>query len=123
MAKVLVVDDDAVVSGLVARVLGYEGHEVQEVGDGRDGLKLLEQGQFDLVVTDLQMQFMDGDTMLKEAGDHLPPVAILMSRTFGDKTQEELRTRFNGLPKSCNIWFMAKPFEIQALLDLLERTL
>jgi len=55
MAKILVLDDEPVFLKLIAIMLGREGHRVSTAGNGRDAVLLLDAGQFDLVVTDIQI--------------------------------------------------------------------
>jgi CheY-like chemotaxis protein len=61
MPRVLIVDDDAVHRDLADRYLeGLPGLESQAAADGREALRLLGEGVFDLVLTDLYMPGMDG---------------------------------------------------------------
>ncbi|MBI2538099.1 MAG: response regulator [Gemmatimonadetes bacterium] len=55
MARILVIDDDADVRGVIRRHLQTEGHDVVEAADGRAGMKLFRDRPADLVVTDLFM--------------------------------------------------------------------
>ncbi len=59
-ARVLVIDDDAGVRGVVHALLTREGYEVQAAASGGDGLKALAQDLFDLVILDLEMPGMGG---------------------------------------------------------------
>ena len=58
--RILVIDDDAVMTELLAAVLGMQGHEVMTAGCGEDALALLPGESFDVVLTDLQLPGLRG---------------------------------------------------------------
>ena len=71
MSKILLVEDDAKIRAILKEILQEKNHEVDEAGDGMEGLKKLEQGIFDLCICDIKMPKMDGLEVLeraKEAG-------------------------------------------------------
>ncbi len=81
MRQILVVDDSPTVRAHLSRVLDTAGYRVEEAVDGRDGLVALLLGQFDLVVTDLDMPKMNGHELLRTIrGDsrlnHLPAIVV-----------------------------------------------
>ena len=60
MPQILVVEDEPMVSDVVARYLRREGYVVQTAGDGEEGLRLALHHQPDLVVLDLMLPGIDG---------------------------------------------------------------
>lgn len=60
MARILIIDDDQQVLKLFVSFLTREGHEVVTAEDGKRGIKLLTDQQFDLVITDIIMPEQDG---------------------------------------------------------------
>jgi len=66
MARVLVVDDDAVNRDLVVTLLGYRGHSVVQAADGVEALVSARAEPPDLVLTDLLMPAMDGYELVRE---------------------------------------------------------
>lgn len=60
MAKILVIDDDPQVLKLMVAYLTRDGHDITTAGDGKQGIRQLETGQFDLVITDIVMPEQDG---------------------------------------------------------------
>ncbi len=71
MAKILLIEDDTKIRAILREILQEKEHEVEEAGDGVEGLKKLEQGLFDLCICDIKMPKMDGLEVLdktKEAG-------------------------------------------------------
>jgi DNA-binding NtrC family response regulator len=79
VAKVLVVDDDAGMRTAVRRTLVKTGHEVWDVPDGEEALRLLDIVSFDLVITDVYMAAVDGMELLariRQKGLAVPIVVI-----------------------------------------------
>ena len=71
MPKILLIEDDAKIRAILKEILQEKNHEVDEAGDGQEGLKKLEQGIYDLCICDIKMPKMDGMEVLertKEAG-------------------------------------------------------
>src|SRR5437879_3896697 len=64
--RVLVVDDESTMRYTVRGILEHLQLEVVEAVDGLDALKKLEEGDYQLVVTDIQMPGMDGLELLKK---------------------------------------------------------
>lgn len=60
MAKILVIEDDTNARNAISRTLKRNGFEVITAPDGRRGLKLIEEKELDLVLTDIFMPDMDG---------------------------------------------------------------
>ena len=65
--KILLIDDDDPMRRIMAHTLELGGHCVRQARDGREGLEQLDQGRFDLVITDISMPEMDGLEVLAEA--------------------------------------------------------
>lgn len=63
--RVLVADDDATVQRAWARVLGQAGYEVELVSDGKAASVAIENGAFDVIVTDISMPNVDGIELLR----------------------------------------------------------
>jgi len=67
MARILVVEDDVKIRSILKEILEDKDHEVEEAADGYEGLKKLEQGNFDLCLCDIKMPKMDGLEVLEKA--------------------------------------------------------
>jgi DNA-binding response OmpR family regulator len=80
MARVLVIDDEEVVRDSVAKILRREGLEADLVADAPEGLRRLDAGGYDLIITDLMMPGMDGLALLRElAARGLATPAIMIT--------------------------------------------
>ena len=80
-ARILVIEDDAMIRLMVSEVLGEAGHEVIEAGSAEAGLELFEREPADLVLLDLRLPGMSGFdacTRLRAhpAGKHLPVMVM-----------------------------------------------
>lgn len=67
MAKILVIDDERSIRNTIKEILEYEKHQVLSAVDGSEGLSLLEQTAFDVVLCDIKMPEMDGMEVLEKA--------------------------------------------------------
>ena len=63
MANILIVDDSASMRQMIKFTLEIDGHKVDAATDGSDGLNMIKKGQFDLVITDVNMPNMNGIEM------------------------------------------------------------
>ncbi len=82
-ARILVIDDEASIRDLCARVLARAGFEVTSAGSGEEGLALLSQEPVDLIVTDIRMPGLSGLDVLKRAKAALPRVRVILITGFG----------------------------------------
>jgi DNA-binding response OmpR family regulator len=116
-ARILVVDDDDDIRGLVGALLERAGHDVTEAPDGRAGLRELYAGSQDLVILDVSMPGLDGWATLeriREVSD--VPVLMLTAR---DAELERVRGLRGGADD-----YVVKPFgreELVARVDALLR--
>jgi two-component system chemotaxis response regulator CheY len=88
MARILVVDDSAVVRRMLGLVLGDAGHEVSFAVNGELGLAALRAAPPDLIVSDLEMPVMDGIAFVRELkgepATHGIPVVMLTASGEAD---------------------------------------
>ncbi len=76
--RVLVVDDEESVRITTAAILEQEGYEVSTAADGHEALSTAARGHFDLVLTDLRMDDMDGMALLHELQQRHPGVVAVV---------------------------------------------
>jgi len=67
MSKILIIEDDSKIRSILKEILEEKDHDVEDAGDGVEGLKKLEQGNFDLCLCDIKMPKMDGLEVLEKA--------------------------------------------------------
>jgi DNA-binding response OmpR family regulator len=115
-ARVLVVDDDPDIRGLVAELLGRAGYSVEQAEDGRAGLRVLHETAPDLVVLDVSMPDMDGWQTLERIRD-VSEVPVLMLTARGSELE-----RVRGLKAGADD-YVVKPFGGQELVARVEALL
>jgi DNA-binding response OmpR family regulator len=107
--RVLVVDDDDDIRGLVVELLQRAGLEVEQAADGRAGLRAFHQSQPDLVLLDVSMPDLDGWQTLERIRD-LSDVPVMMLTARGAELE-----RVRGLQAGADD-YMVKPFGRQELV-------
>lgn len=76
--RILVVDDETVIRSFLVRVLERAGYDVEAASDGRAALNCLTQRRFDLLLSDIKMEHLDGVELLREAKTHQPDIAVIL---------------------------------------------
>ena len=64
MARILIVDDEPDLRGMVRLILELDGHQVHEAHHGRAALERLAEIEVDLVITDVMMPIMSGNALI-----------------------------------------------------------
>ena len=77
MGKILLVDDEEAVRATLAEMLRGMGHEVQTAADGNECLRALEDGDYDLLITDIVMPEQGGLRTIDGAVQLSPQIKIL----------------------------------------------
>src|SRR5918992_6257829 len=107
-ARILIIEDEPQLRGLLRLYLERDGHRVTEAGDGRTALDAYDADGADLVILDLMLPGMQGETVLealRDAGD--VPVLI----TSAKRSDAE---RIAGLRAGADD-YLAKPFNPREL--------
>jgi CheY-like chemotaxis protein len=91
MAKLLLIEDDALLIRLYQKKFTKEGHEVISAANGEEGLALLESEKPDLVLVDIMMPKMSGLEMLEhvKANPKTHNVPIIMLSNLGGEEEQE----------------------------------
>jgi CheY-like chemotaxis protein len=114
--QVLVVEDEEALRTVVAEALREDGYEVMTAANGAEALELVRQTSPDAIVLDLMMPVMDGWAFLEACrrepccGD-TPVLIVSAHRKLAEIMATEVRADE----------FIAKPFELDALLGAVER--
>jgi len=110
MNRILVVEDDELISRVVKRGLEQSGFRVTVAADGETGLRQARGGEFDLLILDIMLPGMDGLSLCEalRAGRSAVPVLMLTAKgALDDKVQ--------GLECGADD-YLPKPFEFPELL-------
>ena len=106
MAGILIVEDDTTINEMVARNLKMVGHKCTQVYDGKEGLEMIENGDFDLVLLDVMLPGMSGFEIMEKTKD----VPVIFVTAKG-----ELNDKLHGLSIGAED-YIVKPFEILELI-------
>lgn len=111
--SILVVDDDAAVREVAARILRRLGYDVTEASGGPEALRMLEERATppDLLLTDVVMPEMNGRELSEQVQERYPGVRILFMSAY---TEDEVILR--GI-RVAEVSFLPKPFSLESLAD------
>jgi two-component system response regulator HydG len=108
--KVLVVDDQKNMRATTAIVLRSAGHVVEEAEDGPAAVRRVQAETFDVVLTDLRMQTVDGMAVLREVRRLAPETQVIVMTAYGT-----IETAVEAIRRGAYD-FLAKPFKEDELL-------
>jgi len=108
--RILVIEDEVKLAAHLARALEYDGHEVRVVHDGRVALVEASDGNYDLLVLDVELPRMDGFEILKKLRSRGVATRILMLTA-----RSENPDKVAGLTGGADD-YLTKPFAMNELL-------
>jgi DNA-binding NtrC family response regulator len=117
MGEILIVDDDARMRELVAKVLAREGYSVRPLPRGQDALQALEEEPADLIISDIRMPEMDGLTLLQEVKRVAPETSVLLMTAFGS-----IDTAVQAI-KAGAYDYLTKPFKMDEIIVVVRRAM
>ncbi|MEW5741282.1 MAG: sigma-54 dependent transcriptional regulator [Myxococcota bacterium] len=115
--RVLVVDDQRNMRATTALLLRSEGFQVAEAGSGEEALDVLAKQPFDVMLTDLKMEPMDGLTLLKRAVEVSPPTNVIVMTAYGS-----IETAVEAMRRGAYD-YVTKPFKDGELVHRVEKAL
>lgn len=119
MARILVIDEDALLRTSLRRLLALEGYEVSEANGGLLGVELALAVRPDLVLCDLVMPDIDGIEVIRRLRSDARTAALPVVVVSGSKSV--LGRGGDAIPGAQG--YVTKPFEIEHLLDVVSRVL
>jgi CheY-like chemotaxis protein len=89
VARILIAEDEEPVRALVARALAIDGHDIVTTADGAEALDVLqrEDGNFDVLLTDIRMPVMDGLALALAVARDYPALPIMLMTGYADQRQ------------------------------------
>ena len=79
--RMLIVDDEDKIRELIKKYAIFDGYEVEESGDGMDAVEKCRRNDYDIIIMDIMMPFLDGFSACKEIRKHKNiPVIMLSAR-------------------------------------------
>lgn len=106
MFKILIAEDDAELRQLFSHVLIKNGYSVKGVSNGKEALDQLDEGYFDLIISDIMMPVVDGYSLvnqLRGAGINTPVLMITAKGAFDDMHKGYLSGTDDYMVKPINV--------------------
>jgi DNA-binding response OmpR family regulator len=120
MARILIIDDEAMIRDLLVNILEREGYETITATDGIDGIKIYRENPADLIITDLLMPEKDGlETIMELRRDSKDVKIIAMSGggKIDPKTYLQIARTMGAIE------IITKPFDLRELLKTVQELL
>jgi len=114
--SILLIDDDELLCDMVAQLLELEGYSVAVAHDGRRGLEMVGQMQFDCILLDLVMPKMDGLQFMRRIAEEMPghpPIVVISASVTNDILAEGRDFGVRGM--------IRKPVTAQDLVAAIEK--
>ncbi len=112
--RILIIEDDADTAGYIAKGLKEHGHSVDQANDGKDGLFMALENEYEIIILDRMLPGLDGLSILKtlRSAAHQTPVIILSALGEVDDRVQGLRAGGDD--------YLVKPFAFAELLARIE---
>ena len=117
IGRILIVDDEATAVENLAHVCRKEGYEVTTRMTGMGALEILEKKQFDIVLTDLQMEKVDGMAVLRQVKEHTPETAVILITGYATLDSAV------AAMKAGAFHYIAKPFRLDEVREVVRNAL
>jgi EAL domain-containing protein (putative c-di-GMP-specific phosphodiesterase class I) len=113
--KVLIADDDALVRGALVRSLTGTGYEVTAAANGREATELLDESQFEAIVSDIAMPEIDGIQLLRAIRQRDPDVPVVLITGAPDVATAMQAVRLGAL------MYMTKPVDLDEMKGIVAK--
>ena len=113
--KALVIDDDISTLEFMKFQLNEEDFEVMTAENGQKGLSLVEENEFDIILTDLHLPDLNGLTIVQRCKEISPDTEIIMVTGYGS-TEKAIEATKAGA-----FYYVEKPIEFEELFVLIEK--
>jgi len=113
MSKILIIEDEAAIRRVLLRILSEENsnYKVSETEDGVQGINLVENENFDLILCDIKMPKMDGIEVLTQIKKIKPEIPVIMISGHGDLDTAVHSMRLGAFD------YISKPPDLNRLLN------
>jgi DNA-binding NtrC family response regulator len=118
-ARILVVDDEPGIAGVLAEVLQLDGHRVETVGNGEAALGKLAVEKYELILSDVRMPDLDGPTLYREVERRHPDLLRRFIFLTGDVMSPETTQFLSQTGVPC----LSKPFTLEMVREAVQRAL
>ena len=98
-SKILIVDDEQVVRNVLSEQLRMQRYTIEVAASGKEALEILKKEEFDLIITDVRMQPMDGVELLQQVSQIYPEMAKILFTGYNDEHASEYAFESEGVFK------------------------
>ena len=109
MYKILIVDDEEMIRKLISKYAVFEGHTVDEAGDGMEAVTKCRDGDYDIIICDIMMPELDGFSACREIR-RFSDIPIIMLSARGEEYD-----KLNGFGLGIDD-YVVKPFSPKELM-------
>ena len=117
MAKILIIDDETLLTDMFSVTLGKLGHDVTTAANGWDGLEKFQQSLFDLVLLDYKMPDNNGIQVLQELMAIAPETPTVMLSAWGTNVVENQARQLGARE------FLSKSLSLDIIINFIMRML
>ncbi len=117
MPKILIIDDEKIALRNLEHILKKEGYDVAATTSGSNGLRLIQEEEFDLVLTDLKMEKVDGMEILENCKRLHPDTEVIMITAYAT-IPSAVETMKKGAYD-----YIAKPFKLDEIRRIVKEAL
>jgi DNA-binding NtrC family response regulator len=115
--RLLVVDDESIVGKRLRQVFSKMGFEIETFTEAAPAMAAMAERPFDIVVTDLKMEDMDGMEVLRQVRRMHPATRVIIITGYADEATAESARKLGVFA------FLAKPFRLDILKDMVFQAL
>jgi DNA-binding NtrC family response regulator len=115
--RILAIDDEHNIRHLIESEFTLEGFDVKTAKNGQEGLKLLDNQAFDVVLLDIKLPRMNGIEVLRRLKQKSPATEVLMITGYGD-----IKTAVESLKLGARE-YITKPFKLDELMALVKQAI
>ena len=116
MARILIIDDSAVMRDLLSDYLSDSGHLVDVSADGKDGLEKALRNSYDICICDMHMPGLNGYEVLSATTPKKPDLQLIFTDSLPDQLSEKVQ-------ETGPFHLLKKPFELEQLREILDKLL
>ena len=119
MSKILLIEDEAAIRRVLKKIISEENETylVEEAEDGLEGLEMVKNNDFDLILCDIKMPKMDGVEVLEKVKKIQPEIPIVMISGHGDLDTAVNTMRLGAFD------YISKPPDLNRLLNTVRNAL
>ncbi|MBF0558132.1 MAG: sigma-54-dependent Fis family transcriptional regulator [Nitrospirae bacterium] len=116
-AKILIIDDEKIALKNLEHVMKKEGYDTTSTQSGPNALKLLEEQRFDVVLTDLKMEKVDGMQILKRCRELYPDTEVIMITGYATLKSAVDTMKYGAF------YYISKPFKLDEVRQVVKEAL